>query len=545
MLLVEKFLKNLSEKATYSYNKRMDSPRQMQNFIAETFSMAQQRLNSCSSRVVTLSAFFNEYTGAFVKATEFVETGFIPLNKTHWAKRGLSGKVPYWKTVTILKHSALTLFGAVEGDYSDTPYICAHLWDEDAQKALKATFGPPDGFLYQSVLVNCRSVLAYCPEEQPVVLKFSRFESPNKNSLPYEKIQTAFLGARRISKMLDKSPGFLNERSGLFLNFPEKNIFLSVLFRPLPFSQMRLDGKDLYLPVFSVYSPQIKESQLATLIFKGRPDISWFRENVAKPVIQILFLSFFRYGVHFELHQQNINLLLRDSRTEQLFVQDFFDVLEDPLAQVLLGNIDYNFFTDPKCPTVSICSEVQLSDTTGEHKFSMHVGSWYRFYLREYGLHEKCISETFLDSTLKKDGLFAPVFSDLLPSALTNFSRQYSLSFSLNKILHYQVVIDSNQDFYARLAALRDLINIALLLNYIQKNRIRSIFNVTEEVSLFYNKLITNGFLTSLGEIFPDSVNTVFTGWESWLIYLSPEITVLFQRNLLTPEKMRYFAVLS
>lgn len=515
----------------------MTSTMQMQKLIAETFSMAQQRLNSCSSRVQTLSSFYNEYTGQHVEKNDLIESGFVPLSKTRWAERGLRGSVPYWDIAQLGQNRALTVFNGV-GDCSEVSFVTPHLWDKDCWHALEEQLGPPHGFLQQDVLVNCRSVLATFSDREPVVLKYSRFEPPDEKSLPAEKQKKVFLANREISQQLTDEEHFLNETSGLFFESADRRIFFYQLIRPLPFSNMMLDGQDLYLPLFAVYSPQLKGTKLGELVYGANPDRDWFRENVIHPLLQLVFQSFFKLGIHFELHQQNLNLVLRNSGLRALLVQDFYDVLEDPVAQVLLENLSPDFCARRDRSAFAACGEMYRLNPQ-ETGFSQHIGSWYRFYLRDYGLHEKCLQDTFLDSINGKN-LFNDSFSELISGELDAFAKTHAFDFSLADISQHQIVLNGQLDFYSRLAALRELINIALL---IKKSALSSAPAATpSELDAVFALLQQEKVMGSFGEGLPTSKDDLSLNWISQTLPLHPRMNLLFQKHRSVSGRFRYFA---
>lgn len=540
--------------------------------IAQTYVMAQQELNSTSSRSLALNDFQNDVTGARVQKNSFVENGFLPLKKTLAAQKGLQGKAPYWKlTEAKLKHPAIT--GTTDNSF---PYLSAHLWDRPTQRLLEKVLGPADGVLNQEVLVNLRTVCAFSDtssvlsKEQsvfdPINLKFSQYQKDEKLDLSPAVRKRIFLANNEMSHLLRDNPVFLNERSGVIFDLPEEDTFFYQLHRQFPFEQMQLDGQDLYLPLFAVYSQQIRNTALEKLIFDQHDKLSWFKQNVARPLMRIIFDSFFKYGVHFELHQQNISVLLRQAQTESLFIQDFYDVLEDPVSQALLKPFDAESRVTRQRAPLGLCNEMGFSSEAQGTQSLLALGSWYRLYLRDFGQHEKCILDGFLSSQSSHNtstektiaaSLFSfnSVFSEGIARELEKFKQQHQLDFDLSVFSEYDVVMDSSADFYARLTALRELICFSLLKKSTEDSSTASAAGVLSGVSgqntlnRFYQTLRDgHGVLLNYGNIVPENqealTRTATHEWNSWLLSPHPRLQVLFQTAKDSSRKARYFAVL-
>ncbi|AGH96806.1 ferric iron reductase [Pseudobdellovibrio exovorus] len=537
--------------------------------IAKTFVMAQQELNSMSSRSVALNDFQNDVTGARVQKNSFVENGFLPLKKTLAAQKGLHGKTPYWQlTPQRLKHPAVS--SVVDNPF---PYLSAHLWDRSALRLLEKTFGPADGFLTQEVLVNLRTICAFAEDAprgsnkgvfcDPTLLKFSHYQKDEARDLSPAVRKGIFLANIEMSHLLKDNPVFLNEHSGTTFDLPDENTFFYQLQRQLPFEQMQLDGQDLYLPIFAIYSQQLRQTALEKLIFGATVSsaqsstdyLAWFKQNVARPLMRVIFDSFFKYGIHFELHQQNLTVLLRQAQTESLFVQDFYDVLEDPVAQALLKPFDAEAIVTRQRAPLGLCNEMGFASDEQGPKSLLAIGSWYRLFLRDFGQHEKCVRDGFLSFCKgnSQDGdsiptlSFNDIFSEGIAEELKKFTQQHQIDFDLSTFREHDIVIDSTADFYARLTALRELICFSLLKKLSLSEATSSLAGASGENALdrFYQTLRDgHGILLSYGSVVPENQDELRLGWNSWLLSPHPRLQVLFQTDKDNPRKARYFAAL-
>lgn len=512
------------------------SAAELKNKIAKTYFLAQQQLNSASSKSISLNSFKHDITGSDVSSLSFVENGFLPLSQTLFSKKGLRGQVPYWKLSSVTENTSVQKYSLAS--FGQLAFFTAHLWDKPALNALQTEFGPPDGFLNQEIFVNLRTVGITAEGLEPMTVKFPTYDSLKTNSLPWVLQKKIFQANREMSALLSDDKLFLNEQEGLLFEKPDFSLYQ--LIRPLPFEHMALDGHDLYLPLFALYSRQLLSTPLEAHVFGLSEKIDWFRENIGRQLIEIIFKSFFKYGVHFELHQQNISALIRNSSLSSLFIQDFFDVMEDPLAQVLLRAFPEDKLADRNRAPFGYCNEWGFSSEQNGPQRPASISSWYRLYLRDFGQHEKCINENFQNT----DSAFSlnSVFSSMISTELKSFSIRHDLDFSLSDFYEYDIVCDVDHDFYARLTALRELIVFCLL----RKSK-GSQPPVPQKALLQFFKAAKDGhgILQSYGHDLPEEFDALNEDWQSYIFSPHPKLTVLFQINKNTSRRARYFGLLS
>src|SRR5205085_1799184 len=64
----------------------------------------------------------------------------------------------------------------------------------------------------------------------------------------------------------------------------------------------------------------------------------WFRDQIAPAVADLVYRSMFESFAHFELHSQNVDVLLGpDGDVLELFVKDLSDVVHDPAMEAASG----------------------------------------------------------------------------------------------------------------------------------------------------------------------------------------------------------------
>jgi hypothetical protein len=502
------------------------------NEIIESYVLAQQNLNSIHSKSKPYNTdMLNEKSKTPLKE-DYKLNGFLPLTYM-LDKSELSGISPYWLSRNVEKITGQK----IKNYSSNLDFFSVHFADKSGQDLLTKLLGAPDGWMNQQMLTNRRTVVAKIESEDYFLLKF-----PNLNlqlpTMSFEKYLNIFNYNLSVGERLKSEDKILKENKGSLLTFELDSVSFAYynIQRTIPFQNMKLDGSDLFLPLFSLYSPMLKKTEFSEKIYGTDDFINWFQKNISEKLINIVLDSYFNLGIHFELHQQNISVLLQNQSVSDLFVHDLFDVIEDPIYQALLGLPFYSFPDVNRMSSLPICGTIQNSEAHFLNQPELKsLGSWYREYLRDYGEHEKAVQNVFSPNEGRSFS-FSASFNKLISKRLNDFSQKHSPI--LTDFEEYEVLMNVESDFYARLNALREVLNISLL--RVRANSHNEITNTDEVFNILKNQKHFSG---SHNFILANSSKEFFANYNSWLIEINQNLKIILQKDKNRPKKFRYLAI--
>ncbi|WP_148284906.1 hypothetical protein [Pseudobdellovibrio exovorus] len=412
--------------------------------------------------------------------------GFLPLVDVVQNKFPLSGQAPVW----ILSETAISKlqihveylgdlifmqksFGGI--------YVSCHYLDDERKYILTQKLGPPHRYDYQQMLSSGRTVLVrpHTKKTPPFCLKFcgqtvARLEQKADRHLKYPTIQSTV-----AANSVMRSKSILKENSALYFKLTPDHADLLVIYRQFPEVEV-FAPQDLYLPLFAVLSklsPSLRSSFLGN--YSNEP-FRWLQTELVPQMAHLLWLPFELSGHHLEIHQQNINLLMRDGSILEVFYQDSCDVLED---------IFYQFFRLRLPPDVvglkrkSSFPAVGEYSSQSEQSFNSNISFWYRYFLRDFGLYAQSINVNLLQETTQKVDFFLLLLEEIRPK-LKSYLLHNSLQIEAQN-LHEFTVTETCDDLFMFLAAARDLILKATALQMR-----RQLTCALENIDSFYSRCL-------------------------------------------------------
>lgn len=385
--------------------------------------------------------------------------GFLPLAEHIKGEFELEGEAPFW----ILDEgavAALEAAGALElhGDWrrhSPLPgrlYISCHYLDDRRRERLLRLLGTPYGRDRQWVLSSPRTV-AIQHGETAFCLKFcgqtiEKLEARADRFLSRQKVAATVQTNRLLPEQLA-----LREDAGFTLKLSDDSQEdLSVIFREIPLNRVEL-GRDLYLPVFTCFapgSPAMKEKIFG--VYSEHPE-KWLTEQFIPRLADLIWSAFAETGVHLELHQQNLNALLREGHLLALLYQDSCDVLEDPLYQLLHLRLPAEKVGRRRQTEFPACGEYGKKASP----FNSFPAFWYRYFLRDFGLFPRTIAQNLFGAPDAGPDFLAELRSECL-GRMRNYLAQKNLAPFAAGLREEQVLFGGGADLFAMLNAFRDLV---------------------------------------------------------------------------------------
>lgn len=141
-----------------------------------------------------------------------------------------------------------------------------------------------------------------------------------------------------VAKELDTEKNIFIENEGLSITFEQKDVtgaeeYLRLTFmtrRPNPLS--RFKKNDNLIPLASFFSARLwAENSLRTRLGLSA-DKEAALEQLAQRLAEMLANSLLKTAIHFEAHQQNLNLHVSDEKIQKIICQDLQDTMLDPIG---------------------------------------------------------------------------------------------------------------------------------------------------------------------------------------------------------------------
>ncbi|MCA2962217.1 MAG: hypothetical protein IOD12_18340 [Silvanigrellales bacterium] len=340
---------------------------------------------------------------------------FVPkykLYSEYGLEGGIYGDLPYWDVPKDTE--GLTVLAPVPAFRSPDDSkvrVFAHYFDkagnlkeghnEGSIDTLKARFGAPTGTYRAQMQSSLRTVMVFPSEGDPYFLKFAgdRYvKTTSSKDLTEKAVTTSFLRGKR----LESNPNLLGDSSGILWPDSRKvpaagpatlsylaNGTHHIAFRPFHLSIYKGAWKpnDHVLALHVLLSKEFGESTLGKKVTGSTPTArqEWVRQKFLPMLAKFIVDSGFRQGVHFEIHAQNIDLLVDGDTGEikHFFVKDTLDALEDPLVKLVNG------FEGEKLKGVrnlGWMNEVGLELKSGAAPHHLTGWYWAWFFQKTFGL---------------------------------------------------------------------------------------------------------------------------------------------------------------
>ena len=253
-------------------------------------------------------------TGIEYRRGQIFPIGYTALSRDRKFRELLSGRVEYWDIVPgRFPHLNLSFMGDMNP--SETPYriyegtyrVYVHYLDFGQRRSMRSFFGLPDGTMNAEMLSSMRT-LQILPREpfDPYSLKFSgQWFNPRKH-LTAKKVALSIERSRQFKD----DPEILPEPAGLVLTLGNEEI--ASIYRPFANRKVPLNRDDTYLPLHALISPSLPDELNTRTLFKpwASDRYRWMKEELAPRLAKFIVDSILKRGAHFELHAQNIELVL-------------------------------------------------------------------------------------------------------------------------------------------------------------------------------------------------------------------------------------------
>jgi hypothetical protein len=350
----------------------------------------------------TYGQWLHRYNGAFPDEALALDGRF---------KGQLEGQVPFWDvdpaTVTAdaddPARPRVDLVGLAQGSPFVTRdgklRIYTHYLNRTARKQLEETFGKPTGHVAAMMTSSFRTIILFPEDGVPFQLKFSGDEATPwgaSKQLPEKQVRTSIERGLRLRK----NPRVVPELAGLVigdgrgkprfgalgklarrLQRPRGTLGagLNVIYRPLP---MPVQPGDRLITWHVLMSPEFRNSPRGRAMFRpyGGAE-AWFRTQAAPAVADILADSLLDSFAHFELHSQNVDLLVgKDGTVRQAYAKDLLDIMHDPAAEAASGR-------RPVAQKVLKDGEWGDAADSGRHEIQVaSLGGFYQSYFSQLGM---------------------------------------------------------------------------------------------------------------------------------------------------------------
>lgn len=203
------------------------------------------------------------------------------------------------------------------------------------------------------------------------------------------------------SDELASYPEAMDESYGASLQFgpdvPQKFAFL---WRNFKWDLLRPEPGQVIvsMPVLLSQSLWAADEVLAHLEFPVPAETNmrrWFTEELAPHMAELISTSLFKTGLHPEVHQQNLSVILQDGHFKHMIYHDLQDCLHDPVTRFLLLNVAPS--TDG--PDLSAFRTRQMLALPGEilspanqDKLFISLSDWWRRWLRVFGRYDRILN---------------------------------------------------------------------------------------------------------------------------------------------------------
>jgi hypothetical protein len=247
-----------------------------------------------------------------------------------------SGRVSYWD----VSPGVAGVQGV--GEMAESPFLTAegqvrifsHYLAEGSQAELVRRFGQPTGSMPAEMTSSYRTLVVYPRRGIPYQLKFSGEWYDAQKILTNDQVRHAVAASRQFAG----EPALQREPAGLVLDIPGAN----VVYRPLPRPTSRLlrSGDQVLNAHVLQHDQFFSESPIGRRLFPRPPVMrDWLHRELAPRVAKLLYRSLTRTFGHYELHGQNVSILVaRGGRVRDVFVSDQQDHLPDPVLAAAAGH---------------------------------------------------------------------------------------------------------------------------------------------------------------------------------------------------------------
>ena len=336
-----------------------------------------------------------------------------------------------------------------------------------------------------------RSFWCFSPDknEKSFGIKFGTYAAPETNVA----IRNRYLSQWGIEKSIKNSNVTENdllsmrENRGLWLEYngqiDHKPWKFSFLIRMWKSELLPLHKNDSIIPSYALLSPTLWNNlDLVTGLslpkLTRQKDIkNWIIEQSAPWMARLLEYGLFKYGLHLELHQQNINFLVRDERIVAAVCQDLQDVCEDPIFRFIQNYKGAKTITDTFTPRSHspVLGEFMLE--TPRLKSYGSVTGWHRQYIRALGQFDRCLNVSF----------FGREFED--------YDFESATLFQLRKIAKesYNITIADPCDLFHGISMLHEKHQKHIVRNFFNNNNLNFKKCTLEEVLQLFERNYTYG----------------------------------------------------
>ncbi len=335
---------------------------------------------------------------------------------------------------------------------------------------------------YNAVMTSSgRSVWVFPPEQLPFCLKIDTFDFdlPQKfSSRPLRLAQIKH--SAKLNNLLKAEKNIFSEGTGCSFTFEEwidakTHLSYSYLIRDLNFEQNEIKSKDFIIPVQAILSEDFwKDTRLLKIIeMHKRQPVEFFKTDLAKGFADLIFNSLNTTHIHFEVHQQNMSLQIRNGKLVKLLYHDLLDTVFDPIGFFMKSvgsdhqnNLNLLQVIDDMQANVFFNSHGLLQRKNDRHH-TFTVSSFYRRYIRNFGDYSKVFNAfsggDYLQSFEFEECILkylnfgeSSLCLSALPINTTSFlSRQLFWSIDRYHIVHQKNEIQAKLNLLQKLSEIR------------------------------------------------------------------------------------------
>ncbi|MBC7465546.1 MAG: hypothetical protein H7256_06095 [Bdellovibrio sp.] len=208
---------------------------------------------------------------------------------------------------------------------------------------LIASLGSPQEICKGHLTSSGRSIWVFPKKQVPLCLKVDTYDFvlPKKYNSRINRV-AQIDHSLKMSQYLQDEDNIFSENDGLTLTFDtfiEDKVpkTYSYLVRTLDFKKCNVERKDLILPMQTVVATDFwNDLELRKYLkLQDRTVVDFFMNDVAKAFAELLRNALTKSFVHFELHQQNLSVVVRNGRGVKLLYHDLLDSVFDPIGYFL------------------------------------------------------------------------------------------------------------------------------------------------------------------------------------------------------------------
>jgi len=370
--------------------------------IVKLFSLLGYKLNSYHSLAVKVNNLISSK-----QENVIVYNQFVPSYMRHPIERL---RVGYWRLeATDLKKIKSVISFDFFGDTKKYPYVEFYFpLDLSAEyPGLLEALSDPQEMLEGHLNPSGRSIWVLPEKRNPVCLKIDTIQLNNRRFfservlLPRGVEHSIFATDYLKHQIYNCS----EDRGGnIFFNYnysdgtPKRYTYL---LREFDFKKLGICRNDFLIPVVAILSTEFwSNAELLHNIEIKKSATEFLAEDFAKCYADLIRNSLDKTFLHFEMHQQNLSLHMRNGNAVKIIYHDLQDSVFDPITYFLkqcsengFKNINqyYDFILSfQKTSALNVHGHLLLHDQVTREYFT--VTSIYRRYLRNFGGYNKSLN---------------------------------------------------------------------------------------------------------------------------------------------------------